>query len=289
MSADSPQRSGNAVALGFGFDAYFSLVVAGLFGMIPWVAWLSPVLALVPERLDPVVNGLLGGAIAFIVVVCPWLVPVLVLRARQPAPAELRWDAEGVSSWLDGKRETFIPWARLMAGRMSWEVRSRQREVSRRRVAIQLTDRGAPASVITVWEAQPPRSPPARRRMANEKLSRLEHRISEFTEPVELSRVADHARRPVAKWKLSVMRLGYVVGTLAPLLGRGEGAVGLALASTAAALLLWRASPVVREIVTLQRSGLRVSPGAALELACRVLIAAAPLASTLLAVRSGNA
>ena len=249
---------GSQVDLGFGINAYVSLGMAGFFALLPLTAGLAPVVGWLggfdpgAGSSSPVLTALAGPLAAFSIVVAPWLVPCLVLRARQPKGARIVWDGHEIAEWNGDWKRTAIRWENAEGARLEWQ--SEGRSFSRRRVAVQVLDKTNPLSVITAWEEEPDEVPILRRRLEGSRrdVQHLDGAIQSHCGPssraFEMERLADPDRpvqRKIVRW---LTRLGYVGGFVAPLLAGEKPVIGVTLSVAASVLLAWRATPVFQEL-----------------------------------------
>lgn len=250
------------IELGFGFDAYTSIATAGVFAMIPATSWLMSIVMLggataggKETSFGAVGNVVAGCFFIFAVIVAPWLVPVLVLRARQPNGARIVCDDEEVAEWNGAWKRTAIRWENAIVAKLEWEVTVRSGK--RRRVALQVFDKTNPNALITAWEDVPNGAPLVRRRLEAWRLDDLEANLRDkcgpFTGTIDLARVAE-PERPVqstlVRW---LTRTGYFTGFLAPLVVVPSPLAGFALAFAASPMLAWRALPSLSEARALAR------------------------------------
>jgi hypothetical protein len=246
-------RSKDSIALGFGPAQYAGLVVAGLGGMIPFTAWVTPLLlAAFPENRP--VHGLAAIAQAVCMVgflagllVGTWLVPCLVLRARQPRGARVAWDDEAVVEWDGPWKRSVVPWARAEAALVRWVVRSRSGPTTYE--AVQLVDR-AKGAVITAWQTAPKGAPLVRRRLCSGDVPALraavEARGIPRVSPDWMLAVDPDRPRPLVNVVLG--RVGYLLGFSAGFASPLSHAAGTVLCVAGVALLAFRAVPVLAEV-----------------------------------------
>lgn len=249
---------GSRVDLGFGINAYVSLGMAGFFCLLPLTAGLAPVVGLFggfdpgAGASSPVSGTVLGILTALSIVVAPWLVPCLVLRARQPKGARIVWDGHEIAEWNGSWKRTAIRWEDAEGARLEWQ--SEGRSISRRRVAVQVLDKTNPRSLITAWEEEPEGVPILRRRLEGSRrdVQHLDGAIQAYCGPsvraFETERLADPERpvqRKVVRW---FTRLGYAGGFFGPLLAGEAPFIGIWISVVAAILLAWRAAPVFVEL-----------------------------------------
>jgi hypothetical protein len=261
-----------SIALGFGFDQYFSLAAAGLVGMVPVASWVVSLASLASCMPTPsgaagaLVQGALTVIALLVLLVAPPLVPCLVLRARQPWGAFIAWDDEGIVEREGAGKRTTISWHDVVAARVTWEVASRMG--TRTCTAIQIFDRTT-NEVITAWEDRPPGAPLVRRRLIASRIAlladALERRSVNLGRVADWTRVVDTARTRPSGGLLALMRLGYVGGALAPILAFPLPAVGVAVGAASSILLARRARPSVTEALAL-RARLRSQTAAHSEL-----------------------
>jgi hypothetical protein len=246
----SPPGSGE-IKLGFG-GQYAGLVGAGLLGMLPLTIWASTLLVPLDSGApahggDSTWMGVAGGAAALLLVVLPWLVPCLALRARQPAGARVVWDSDEIVEW-DG------PWKRAAIRWRQAEAAHLRRSAVGRGVTlyfdtVQIVDSSGAA--ITVWDQRPKGAPVVRRRLSSSGVKTLlaalvARDIVPSSRP-DWSRIAD-PDRPRPMWILVLGRLGYVFAVAAPLGSPDATWPGLVLGVIGAVLLGLRAFPVLREL-----------------------------------------
>lgn len=245
------------------FGDYASLFAVGLFAALPVTTWLTALI--VPLGDHRIGNGPLGAVLGVIFVVAvlsmllvaPWLVPILVLRARQPRGARIAWDDTGVTEWDGSWRRSTIAWSELEAGRQTWETKIRAR--THVDEALQLVG-PPPAAAITVWTTPPAGVPHFRRRLCADP-----ERVAELREAIQrrgisMTREPDwvlacDSDRPPHRTLTIVGRFGYPFATLAPIITPASHGVGVAMAVTAAALLAARALPSLREVRAIMARG----------------------------------
>lgn len=257
--------SSGSVPLGFGFEQYAGLVVTGFFGTIPTTTWLVSIAAGLhlldshPTRLaaDPVVSGI---GVAFVMagmLVAPWLVPCLVLRARQPRGARIEWNADEIVEWDGPFRRAAIAWKDLQLGELLWSSSGRGGLSS---MALQLTSRTSD-QVITVWTSRPDKAPKIRRRLWAGQLTELRKAIAERevapSGHVNWSRAAD-PDRPVHRRATILGRFGYPLAVFAPMAAPafrddGRSWTAILVAVVAFVLLAIRAAPAFREVLAILR------------------------------------
>jgi hypothetical protein len=252
--SDGAHASGN-LELTNGLDQTTALVAAGLFGWIPMTAWcamlLAPLEVIAGDAKDNgtlAALGLLGVVVLVVVFVAPPVVPVLVLRARQPKGARVTWDADGVTEWDGAWRRAMVPWEGMQAaytvpaeGRI---VRAAQRE------AIQLRDQATHAC-ITLWDVAPEGAPVVRRRLCAARVKDLRAAVEahgiHFSAQPDWSLARDRDR-PRSRVHRLLGRTGYAFGALAPLIVAPAPILGVVLGVLAAAMLTFRARPIVAEL-----------------------------------------
>ncbi len=260
----APVPATGRLTLGFGGNQYSGVWWGGMLGTIPTTAWLAMVI--VPLHLDdpgsPLAglgqNSVAGVAVMLLsfttILVAPWLVPCLVLRARQPHGARVEWDEKGVTEWDGAWKRAVVPWKTARAAHQVWKVTARMRTITFE--AIQLVDRETGAA-ITVWPCEPPGAPTIRRRLCVDDAAPLRAAIDgqklamgdEFNASLAQE---EHRRR--SGWRLWVGRLGYVAGAIAPLEAGVSPAWGLAIATVATMCLMLRAVTVFAELRALVTS-----------------------------------
>ena len=182
--------------------------------------------------------------------VAPWLVPILVLRARQPRGARIEWNEVGVTEWDGPWKRAFIAWSELAAGHARWETATKGRPIIDE--ALQLVG-PPPVAAITVWTEPPPGVPNFRRRLCADR-----SRVAELREAVEqhgivLTRAPDwllacDSDRPPHRALTIAGRFGYPLAVIGPLVVPSSHAVGIAMGVVAAVLLAARALPSLREV-----------------------------------------
>jgi len=281
--------------LSFGGEQFGGLVAGGLLGMLPTTTWFA-LLTTVFDRpglvIAPVVGFVGVGLALFTLLVAPWLVPCLVLRARQPRGARIEWTDLGVTEFDGDWRRALVPWDRARAAKHTWEVRTRHG--SRTCEALQLVAEGT-GDVITVWPSEPPGSPVLRRRLCSDRTPELRAAIEAHRIPITdgldpaLAKEEGRSRPGWASW---LGRPGYVLGVVAPLVAGPAPEVGMGLAGIGAAMLACRALPVLAEVRALlgratlgeQRTAERLRLRAAVveatvRLACPALVLAAGMVS----------
>jgi hypothetical protein len=240
-----------------GWD-YASFVVVGLFAMFPVTTWLMMVM--LPLGLDekphggeptnPILVGIFVALAMFAMLVMPWLVPILVLRARQPRGARIAWDQHGVTEWDGTWKRSFIAWTELRAGHLTWETKTKSgTHVDE---ALQLVG-PPPAAAITVWSEAPAGVPNFRRRLCAGRDRVVELREAVERHGIELTRAPDwllacDSDRPPHRALTIAGRFGYPLATAVPIAVPISHPVGIAMAVAAAALLTLRALPSVREV-----------------------------------------
>jgi hypothetical protein len=240
------------------YGEYAALVASGLVGALPVTTWMTVIaLSLGSEGRgrsggpsSSLEVALLVSVALFVMLIAPWLVPVLVLRARQPRGARIVWDEIGVTEWDGSWRRAHIAWSELEAGRVTWETPRRGRPIIDE--ALQLIG-PPPAAAITVW-TEPPRGVPSFRRRLRADASE----VAELREAIErrgiaLAREPDwllacDSGRPPHRALTLAGRLGYPLATLGPLLVPTSHALGVTMGVAAALLLAMRALPAVREV-----------------------------------------
>jgi hypothetical protein len=260
----SPPDSGE-IKLGFG-GQYAGLVGAGLLGMLPLTTWAATLLVPLDSGTpaqggDSTWMGVAGGAAALLLVVLPWLVPCLVLRARQPAGARVVWDGDEIVEWDGPWRRAVIHWRQAEAAHLHRSIVGRGGTLHFD--TVQIVDSSGAA--ITVWDERPKGAPVVRRRLSSSGVQTLlaalaARNIVPSSRP-DWSRIADPDRpRPV--WVLVLGRLGYVFAVAAPLGSPDATWPGLVLGAVGAALLGLRAFPVLCELrATTRRLALTRSGG----------------------------
>ena len=234
------------------------LVGAGMLAAIPVTTWLATIaVPLANDRQPPggdapgpIAIAVFVGAAMFAMLVAPWLVPILVLRRRQPGGARIEWDESGVTEWDGPWRRSVIAWNEMKAGRVTWETKTRGRTFVDE--ALQLVG-PAGARAITVWTDEPPGVPHFRRRLVADvalvtalREAAEDRGVAFDTPPTWL--LACDPDRPPHRALTVVGRFGYPLGVLGPLVALGSHGVGIAIALVAAALLAARAVPVLREV-----------------------------------------
>lgn len=243
------------IELGFGIDAYVSLGMSGFFCLLPIVAGVAPVAAWLggfdsrAGTSSPIADVVVPLLSALSIGVAPWLIPCLVLRARQPKGAHIDWSSDEIFERDGPWKRTVIRWDHAEAGLLVHNAPSRMHS---RRLAIQIWDKTNPSAVITAWEETPEEAPLVRRRLEARRLSALDGAIERhvgYKGQFEMERVIDPdrvAQTTLVRW---VTRLGYVGGFLGPIFAEQSPAIGLPISAAAALLLTWRAAPVFRELV----------------------------------------
>jgi hypothetical protein len=257
------------------FGEYAALVASGLVGALPVTTWMTVIaLSLGSDGWgrsggpsSSVEVALLVAVALFVMLIAPWLVPVLVLRARQPRGARIVWDEIGVTEWDGSWRRAHIAWSELDAGRVTWETPRRGRPSIDE--ALQLIG-PPPAAAITVW-TEPPRGVPSFRRRLRADASK----VAELREALErrgiaLTREPDwllacESSRPPHRALTVAGRLGYPLAMLGPLLVPISHAWGATMGVTAALLLAVRALPSVREVQAIRARGKGVKRAAGVE------------------------
>lgn len=253
-----PYASSGSLPLSFGGEQFSGLVAGGLLGMLPTTTWFA-LLTTVFDRpglvIGPVVGFVGVGLALFTLLVAPWLVPCLVLRARQPRGARIEWTDLGVTEFDGDWRRAFVPWDRARATQHTWEVQTRLG--SRTYEALQLAAEGT-GDVITAWPSQPPGSPVIRRRLCSDRTPELRAAIDAHRIPVTDgldAALAKEEGRSRPGWALWLGRPGYVLGVVAPLVAGPAPEVGMGLAAIGAAMLACRALPVLAEVRALLGRG----------------------------------
>jgi len=250
--------SGRRIELRFGWQV-FNLVASGVPGMLPVATWIVPLAIPLlddpgPHGNSPFLAGVLGSAAMVSMLVLPWLVPWLVLRARQPRGARLEWDEEQLVEWDGPSRRAVVAWRNAHAASVSWSDREGVGAASAwTQRAVQVVDTGSGA-VITAWETEPDGAPVVRRRLCAKDLRPLITAMGERAVPLSghanWSLAAEPGRRR-STLTLVLGRLGYPCAVLAPLLQVAPWA-GVALGVVGAVLLAVRARPVWRELWTVR-------------------------------------
>jgi hypothetical protein len=239
------------IKLSFG-GQYAALVCAGLLGMFPLTMWASTLLLPLAPRApahgsNSIWMGVAGGATALLLVVLPWLVPCLALRARQPAGARVVWDADEIVEWDGPWKRAVIRWRQAEAAHLRWSVEGRA--VRLNFDTVQIVDSSGAA--ITVWDQRPKGAPVVRRRLSSSGvetlLAAVVARNIVHSRTPDWSLIAD-PDRPRPTWVLVLGRLGYVFAVAAPLGSPDATWPGLVLGAIGAALLGLRALPVLREL-----------------------------------------
>ena len=261
------------------FGEYVALVAVGLLAGIPVTTWMMMV-ALPFDRegpwggggpSSPIVTGILVALALASMLVAPWLVPVLVLRARQPRGARIAWDDVGVTEWDGPWKRAFIAWSEMEAGRVAWETPRRGRPFIDE--ALQLVG-PPPAAAITVW-TEPPRGVPNFRRRLRADAAGVaalreaieEHGVALTREPDWL--LACDSDRPPHRALTIAGRFGYPLAAIGPVVVPSSHVVGVAMGVVAAALLAARALPSLREVGAIVARGRERAGGG-------VMTAAAP-------------
>ena len=250
--------------LGVGFEQYAGLVVTGFFGTMPTTTWLVSIAAGLhlldshPTGLaaDPVVSGIGVALVMAMMLVAPWLVPCLVLRARQPRGARIDWNADEIVEWDGPFRRAAIAWKDLQLGELLWSSSGRGGLSS---IALQLTSRTSD-QVITVWTARPDKAPKIRRRLWAGQLTELRKAIADHevvpSGHVNWSRAADRDR-PVHRRATILGRFGYPLAVFAPMVAPafrddGRSWTAILIAVVAFVLLAIRAAPALREVLAIR-------------------------------------
>jgi hypothetical protein len=237
---------------------YVALVAVGLCAAIPVTTWLTIVLMALGVDRRPAGEGppstiaVVVFAVFFMTVmlVLPWLVPILVLRARQPRGTRIEWNEVGVTEWDGPWKRAAIAWTEMQAGRVTWETHLKSRILVDE--ALQLVG-PPPAAAITVWTDRPRGVPNFRRRLCADAA-----RVAALREAVEhhgiaLAREPDwllacDSDRPPHRALTIAGRFGYPLAALGPMLVPVSHAVGVAMGVGAAMLLAARALPSLREV-----------------------------------------
>jgi hypothetical protein len=210
-----------------------------------------------------------GLVVVFLVglLVLPWLLPCLTLRARQPKGARVEWDDDEIIEWDGPWKRVVIPWGRARVTHLAWVVHGRLSSWTEH--ALQIVDLSSDAS-ITFWRTAPKGAPLVRRRICGTEadmdrlLAAIAARGLDSPGTPEWSRMMD-PDRPRRTWILVLGRLGYVFGAAAPLGAPDVIWPGYVLGAVAAGLLAIRALPVLHELraTILHLSAVRVAPAGA--------------------------
>lgn len=230
------------------FGAVLELAVAGWFGCIPLLAWGAGLVASFShgESTGWETRLALGiGILAALVV--PAVVPVVVLRARDPE-SHLEWDEAEIREHRGALVRCTIPVSRATAAQLEFTIAGRR--AARTVRALQIFD-DASGEAITLWEHAPPGAPEVRRRICVESIEPL--RAALVQHGVPFNREFDVARaqepdRVRSGTRITVGRFGYAVATLAVLIAPSYRAAGIALGVAGAGLLALRAGTSVREL-----------------------------------------
>ncbi|MEO8876217.1 MAG: hypothetical protein ABI461_11565 [Polyangiaceae bacterium] len=253
----APAESGR-IELTIGVEQYAGLAITGFLGMLPLVVW-GGGLAMLMEahEASPASSGgtsmvgEISGVLLFVALIAtPSLVSCLVLRARQRKGAFVEWDGEGVTEWDGPWKRNAIPWSRMEAAIFSWRAASSKSPRANYQ-ALQMRDREASA-VITIWQVRPDEAPVVRRRLISNALPRfvemLRARQVPFSGVVDWSHVEERERRRFTGWKLWLARSGYIGALCGPMIAFPSPVPGMMISVVAAALLAWRALPVLHEL-----------------------------------------
>lgn len=249
------------VELGFGAAAYINLGMAGMFGLLPFMSGVVPIVGFLGgfdsrsgSPMSPIASTVIGVLASVVTVVAPWLVPCLVLRARQPKGARIEWDSREIALWDGPWKRTVIRWDDAEAARYVWDVPTRYGH--HLRTAIEVFDKTNPEAVISAWDEQPEEAPLARRRREVSKIYPLDsivgQRCDGFARDFEMARVADPDRPVQTKLVRNLTRLGYVAAFVGPLMAGPSTAFGIAVSAVGSALLAWRAAPVFSELANVR-------------------------------------
>lgn len=252
---DRPHQPGT-LALKVPLEDYASLFAVGVFGALPVTTWLAMLLVPLGDghrgggSMKTVLGAILMLVTLFMSLVAPWLVPMLVLRARQPRGARIGWDDHGVSEWDGTWRRSTIAWGELQASHVTWETEAKRR--THVEEALQLVG-PPPAPAISVWTSRPQGVPSFRRRLCAERDRVVELREALETRGIPMTRAPDwllacDSDRPPHRTLTIIGRFGYPLATLAPIIAPSSPPLGVAMALMAAALLAARALPSLREV-----------------------------------------
>lgn len=255
------------------FGEYMTFVAVGVVASLPVTTWMMMVAA--PFGIDgprsrggpssPIETGILVALWLFVMLVAPWLVPILVLRARQPRGARIEWDEVGVTEWDGPWKRSFIAWSELAAGHVTWEWKTKGGRAIIDE-ALQLVG-PPPAAAITVWTEPPRGVPNFRRRLRAERARLVELREAVEQHGIVMTRApdwllaCDSDRLPHRALTIAG-RFGYPLAALGPLVVPSSHPIGVAMGVVAAVLLAARALPSLREVRAIVARGRERTRGA---------------------------
>jgi hypothetical protein len=257
---NQPRVQPGEVSLRVGWDQNFVLGFLGFAGSINVVTWLGAIpMLFAPSDSSSSSGGAfsdsglamaLGIVAAILLLTLPTAVPPLILRARQKYGARLQWSEEGVVEWDGVWKRNSIPWSRMEVAHFVWYVAGRSNSRYAQDV-VQLFDTSSDA-IITAWQGPPPGSPVVRRRVVASDLAPLlavlRTREAPFTRTIDVTRAEDPERRRMHGFSLAIARLGYFGAMIGPMTALPSPLLGVVISTIAAALLAWRATPVLHEL-----------------------------------------